>query len=41
MPGINRDIAQHYIPTKEGCKPVKQKTEKAQTRMGPVGKRRH
>ena len=25
MPGINRDIAQHYIPTKERCKLVKQK----------------
>ena len=25
MPGIDRDIAQHYIPTKEGCKPIKQK----------------
>ena len=25
MPGIDRDIAQHYIPTKEGHKPVKQK----------------
>ena len=25
MPGIDRDIAQYYIPTKEGCKPVKQK----------------
>ena len=25
MPGIDRDIAQHYIPTKEECKPVKQK----------------
>ena len=23
MPGIDRDIAQHYIPTKEECKPVK------------------
>ena len=23
MPGIDRDIAQHYIPTKEGCKLVK------------------
>ena len=25
MPGINMDITQHYIPTKEGHKPVKQK----------------
>ena len=24
MPGIDRDITQYYIPTKEGCKPVKQ-----------------
>ena len=23
MPGIDRDIAQHYIPTMEGCKQVK------------------
>ena len=25
MPGIDRDIVQHYIPTKEGHKPMKQK----------------
>ena len=25
MPGIDRDIAQHYIPTREECKPVKYK----------------
>ena len=25
MPNIDKDIAQHYIPTKEECKPVKQK----------------
>ena len=25
MLGINRDVAQYYIPTKEGHKPVKQK----------------
>ena len=25
MPSIDRDIAQYYIPIKEGCKPVKQK----------------
>ena len=25
MPSINRDITQHYIPIKEGCKPIKQK----------------
>ena len=23
MPGIDRDIAQHYIPTREGYKPIK------------------
>ena len=28
MPGIDRDIAQYYIPTKEGCKPVKQKLKR-------------
>ena len=28
MPSIDRDIAQHYIPTKEGCNPVKHKLRK-------------
>ena len=28
MPGIDRDIAQHYIPTIEGHKPVKQKLQR-------------
>ena len=28
MPGIDKDIAQHYIPTREGHKPVKQKLQR-------------
>ena len=28
MPSINKDIAQHYIPTKKGHKPVKQKVKR-------------
>lgn len=28
MPGIHRDITQHYIPTKEGCKPIKHKLKR-------------